>query len=76
VEEIILVHVRYEQQIDQWHKIINLQLYQIKYTKSYDVLNLVYRFSNKKLNKTGLIFLWFFYDFIQILKDLWFKRKD
>jgi hypothetical protein len=40
-----------------YDKIIDLQLYQIKYTESYDVLNLVHRFSNKKLNKTGLVFL-------------------
>jgi hypothetical protein len=57
-----------------YDKIIDLQLYQIKYTESYDVLNLVHRFSNKKLNKIGLVFLWFFCDFIRILKDLWFKK--
>ena len=37
--EEILVHMRYEQKINHWHKIIDVYIYQIEYTKSYDILS-------------------------------------
>jgi hypothetical protein len=73
--EIFLVPMWWKLQINQSWKSIELLLYQIQCTKAYVILSLMHRSSHNKRNKTGLVFLWFFCDFIWFWEIYGFKRK-
>jgi hypothetical protein len=70
--EIFLIYMWWKLQINQSWKSIELLLYRIKYTKAYVILSLMHRSGHNKLNKIGLVFLWFLCDFIWFLRGLWF----
>jgi hypothetical protein len=76
VVEIFLVHIWWKLQINRSRKNIELLLYRIEYSKTYDILSLMHTSVHNKVNKTDFAFFMFFCLVLYVFeRDMIFEEK-